>query len=82
MQFLIELQPTYTVFCRINVTGGEAENEPLTLSHYNEIHCVNSCIPQDLIQTGLVVSKIWPGKVKSWRGAFIQAGTFIQQNTV
>ena len=36
---------------------------------------------ENLIDVGSVVFEIWPGKVKS-RGAFIQAGTLIQQNAV
>ena len=35
----------------------------------------------NLIEIGLAVSEIWPGKLKS-QGALIQAGVFIQQNTV
>ena len=36
---------------------------------------------ENLIQIGLLDSEIWQVKFKS-RGAFIQAGTFIQRNTV
>ena len=36
---------------------------------------------ENVIEIGLVVSEIWPGKSKV-RGAFIQTGTFIRQNTV
>ena len=35
-----------------------------------------------MIQMGSRVSEIWPVKVKSQGGRFVQAGMFIQQNTV
>ena len=35
-----------------------------------------------MIQIGSVVFEIWPGKLKSRGGAFIQAGAFIRQNKV
>ena len=66
---------THTVFRRINVLGAEAENEPLTLSDLNENDCVNPFIP---VQWFLKYGQVKPNV----RGAFIQAGTFIRQNTV
>ena len=36
---------------------------------------------ENLIEIGSGVSEIWPGKFKCW-DVFIQAGAFIQQNTV
>ena len=54
-----------------------AENEPLSLSGFNETNCVNTLIliAENSIEIGSVVVEINPGKVKS-RGAYIHAGTF------
>ena len=63
----------------------KTENEPFFGSDGNEIYCDPSntltLSAENLIGIGIVVSEILPAKLKS-RGTLIQAGIFIQQNTV
>ena len=73
------------VFPRINMPGAEAEIKPPALSDFNEINCATSWILQHQML------KIWLRSVQKFLrychvrskvGVFIQAGTFIRQNTV
>ncbi len=60
-----------TVFRQINAPGAETQNEPLSLSDFNETHSVeildtSTLSGRKIIQIGWVVSEILPVKIKSW----------------
>ena len=67
----------YTIFCRINVMGAEAENEPSTFSDFNEINSGNILNAENSKTISVVVSDIWSGKIKSrWVHLFKTACLF------
>ena len=58
-----------TIFRWINTPGPEAQNKPLSLSDFDEINDVNTLTlsAENVNKIGLVISEIWPDKVKSRR---------------